>query len=108
MRVVVPARAERGLGWRPSSYPVTMSWPAWFFRIVPYLGRRRAGEDLEQEMRLHVELKRDRLVDVGVAPDAAAHAARRRHGNPALIREDTRCRLGGGAGSTASSGTCAT
>ena len=67
-----------------------MSCPAWLFRIVPYLGRRRAGEDLEQEMRLHVELERDRLVDVGVAPDAAACAARRRLGNPALIREDTR------------------
>ena len=67
-----------------------MSWLAWLFRIVPYLGRRPAGEDLEQEMRLHVELERDRLVDVGVAPDSAARAARRRHGNPALIREDTR------------------
>ena len=67
-----------------------MSWPAWLFHIVPYLGRRRAGEDLEQEMRLHVELERDRLVDVGVAPDAAARVARRRLGNPALIREDTR------------------
>ena len=67
-----------------------MSWPAWLFRIVPYLGRLRAGEDLEQEMRLHVELERDRLVDIGVAADAAARAARRRLGNPALIREDTR------------------
>ena len=57
-----------------------MSWPAWLFRIVPYLGRLRAGEDLEQEMRLHVELERDRLVDIGVAPDAAARAAQHRVG----------------------------
>ena len=72
-----------------------MPWPAWLVRMVPYLGRRRAGEDLEQEMRLHVELERDRLVDAGVAPDAAARAARRRLGNPALIREDTRAVWGG-------------
>ena len=67
-----------------------MPWPAWLFRVFPYFGRRRAGEDLEQEMRLHVELERDRLMDAGVAPEAAARAARRRLGNPALIREDTR------------------
>ena len=73
-----------------------MSWPAWLFRIVPYLGRRRAGGDIGQEMRLHVELERDQLVDAGVAPDAAARAARRRLGNPALIREDTRAVWGWG------------
>ena len=67
-----------------------MSWPARLYRIVPYLGRRQAREDLEHEMRLHVELERDQLIDAGVAPGAAARAARRRLGNPALIREDTR------------------
>ncbi len=41
-------------------------------------------------MRLHLELERDRLIDAGVAPEAAGRAARRRLGNPALIREDTR------------------
>ena len=75
-----------------------MSWPDWFCRIVPYLGRRRAGEDLEQEMRLHVELERERVIGVGVAPApaAAARAARRRLGNPVLIREDTRAVRGWG------------
>ena len=67
-----------------------MSWRAWLFRIVPYLGRRRADEDLEQEMRLHVELERERLTDAGVAPETAARTARRRLGNSAIIREDTR------------------
>ena len=47
-------------------------------------------------MRLHVELERDRLVGAGVAPDGAARAARRRLGNPALIREDTRAVWGWG------------
>ena len=67
-----------------------MSWPAWLCRIVPYLGRRRAEKDIEDEMRLHLELERDRQIDAGLTPAAAAHAARRRLGNPALIREDTR------------------
>ncbi len=73
-----------------------MAWPAWLYRIVPYLGRRQARDDLDQELRLHVELERDRLIDVGVAPEAAARAARRRLGNPALIREDTRAVWGWG------------
>lgn len=67
-----------------------MSWPSRLRRIVPYLGRRRAGADLEEEMRLHIELERDRLIDAGLDPAAAGRAARRRLGNPALIREDTR------------------
>ena len=67
-----------------------MSWAAWLCRIVPYLGRRRAGEDLEVEMRLHLDLERDLLIDAGLTPAAAARAARRRLGNPVLIREDTR------------------
>ena len=45
-------------------------------------------------MRLHVELKRDRLIDAGVAPEAAARAARLRLGNAALIREDARSAWG--------------
>ena len=67
-----------------------MSWPAWLYRIVPYLGRRRARADLEDEMRLHFELERDRLLDAGLTPATAERTARRRLGNTALIREDTR------------------
>ena len=67
-----------------------MSWPDRFSRLVPYLGRRRAGANLEEEIRLHLELERDRLIDAGLDPAAAARAARRRLGNPALIREDAR------------------
>ena len=71
-----------------------MSWPVCLYRIVPYLGRRRARADLEDEMRLHLELERDRLLDAGLTPAAAARAARRRLGNTALIREDTRAAWG--------------
>ena len=67
-----------------------MTRPAWLYRIVPYLGRRRARADLDDEMRLHLELERERLLDAGLTPAAAARAARRRLGNTTLIREDTR------------------
>ena len=62
----------------------------WFRRVWPYLGRRQADADLREELRLHVELERDRLRDTGVPDDEAARAAQRRLGNATLIRERTR------------------
>ena len=62
----------------------------WFRRVLPYLGRRQADADLEEELRLHVELERERLRDAGVPDGEAARAARRRLGNATLIRERTR------------------
>ena len=62
----------------------------WFRRVLPYLGRRQADADLREELRLHVELERERLRDTGVPDDEAARAAQRRLGNATLIRERTR------------------
>ena len=62
----------------------------WFRRVLPYLGRRQADADLQEELRLHVELERERLRGTGVPDDEADRAARRRLGNPTLIRERTR------------------
>ena len=62
----------------------------WFRRVLPYLARRQADADLQEELRLHVELERERLRDTGVPDDEAARAARRRLGNATLIRERTR------------------
>ena len=67
-----------------------MRWPTWMYRLVPYLGRRQADEDLREELRLHLELERERRRDAGVPDDEALRAARRRLGNVALIRERTR------------------
>ena len=64
--------------------------PSWLYRLLPYLGRRKAGEDLEEELRLHLELERERQRDAGVPEGEALRAARRRLGNPTLIRERTR------------------
>ncbi len=67
-----------------------MKWPAWLYRLVPYLGRRAAERDVEEELRLHVELERERQRDAGVPQVDALRAAQRTLGNPALVRERTR------------------
>ena len=61
-----------------------------FRRVWPYLGRRQADEDLREELRLHVELERERLRAAGVPDEEAVRAARRVLGNATLIRERTR------------------
>jgi predicted permease len=45
------------------------------------------ADDLDDEMRLHVELRQRRLEADGLTPDAAYTAARRRFGNAAAMRE---------------------
>ena len=62
----------------------------WFRRLWPYSGRRQADDELREELRLHVELERERLRDAGVPDEEAWRAARRRLGNATLIRERTR------------------
>ena len=67
-----------------------MKWPSWLYRLVPYLGSRRAEEDLQEELRLHLELERERQRDAGLPETDALRAARQKLGNAALIRERTR------------------
>ena len=67
-----------------------MRWPPWLCRLVPYLGRGQAEEDLQEELRLHLELEHERQRDAGVPEHDAYRAARRRLGNGTLIRERTR------------------
>ena len=67
-----------------------MKWPSWLYRLVPYLGRRQAEEDLQEELRIHLELERARQRDAGLSDADALYAARRKLGNGTLIRERTR------------------
>jgi len=48
---------------------------------------RRFQDDLEEEMRLHRELRQQEYLERGHAPEAARSAANRRFGNPTAIRE---------------------
>jgi len=67
-----------------------MKRPGWLYRLLPYLGRRHAEQDLEEELRLHPELEQERQRDAGVPEDEALRAARRNLGNAPLIRERIR------------------
>ncbi len=56
-------------------------------RVGMLFHRERFTHDLDDEMQLHLDLRRQQQVDSGVAPDDAAAAAHRRFGNPTLLRE---------------------
>ena len=51
------------------------------------LHRQRFTKELEDEMQLHLELRRQQQEESGVAPKDARAAAYRRFGNPTLVRE---------------------
>ena len=65
-----------------------MTWPAWLNRVLPYLGRRQARQDLQEELRLHMEFERERQRDAGATETEARRSARRRLGSIVVIRED--------------------
>jgi len=56
-------------------------------RIGMLLHRERFAKELEDEMQLHLELRRQQQVESGVAPKDARATAYRRFGNPMLVRE---------------------
>jgi len=52
--------------------------------------RKRRNQDLEREIRGHLELEEEDQRNAGVTPDEAPYAARRAFGNVNLIKEVTR------------------
>jgi hypothetical protein len=52
--------------------------------------RNQLHRELEDEMRLHRELREQENIEAGMAPDEAAYAARRRFGNEIVLREESR------------------
>ena len=59
-------------------------------RVRMWFGRRQFDRDLEDEMRLHQELRARQVASNGVPADDARAAARRRFGNATLLREKSR------------------
>jgi hypothetical protein len=53
-------------------------------------GRRRRDESVGEEMRQHIELRRQALIQEGWDPRDAAFEAKRMFGNTALLREEAR------------------
>jgi predicted permease len=65
-----------------------MSWTGeWKRRIGMLLHRGAFRRDLEDEMRLHMELRREQKMAAGMDSEAARQAALRRFGNPTRIAE---------------------
>ena len=58
-------------------------------RIWMLLRRRQLDSDLEEEMRLHVDLRTQQKMQAGLPPEDARHAAVRRFGNPTVVRESS-------------------
>src|SRR5579863_7983534 len=65
-------------------------------RIAMLLHPRRFRADLEEEMRLHLELRQRQHVECGLPPDEAHVAAQRRFGNRTLLREKSQAAWGWG------------
>jgi predicted permease len=59
-------------------------------RLVALFRRGQFDTDLEEEMRLHQELREQEQVERGVSPEEAHYAAQRRFGNKLVLRERSR------------------
>ena len=59
-------------------------------RLRVFTTRRQFDADLEDEMRLHVALREQRLREGGLSPDDASRQARRKFGHPTRISERSR------------------
>lgn len=66
----------------------------WKRRIAMLLGRGRFERELEEEMRLHIELRREQQMADGLAAEEARAAALRRFGNTTRMREKSRAMWG--------------
>ena len=64
-------------------------------RIVAFFRRDRLDDDVAEEIRLHLSLREQALIDSGLSPADAYREARRQFGNIARIREQTRDEWGG-------------
>jgi predicted permease len=65
-----------------------MNYPAEFLRRLRMAFRRsQLDRDLEEEMRLHLDLRLQQQIDSGLTPAVARHAANLRFGNVTRIKE---------------------
>ena len=59
-------------------------------RLRMLLRRGRFDADLDEEMRLHRELREQEEIERGLSPEEARYAAQKRFGNDLLLREESR------------------
>src|SRR3984957_21069053 len=56
-------------------------------RLHMLLNRGRFQAELDEEMQLHIELRRQQQVSAGLSPDAARSTAQRKFGNATHLKE---------------------
>src|SRR5437773_2049499 len=59
-------------------------------RVLILFRRKRFDTDLDEEMRLHRELREQEQIERGLSPKDAHYAAQRRFGNDLALREESR------------------
>ena len=65
-----------------------MSWPGEMTRRIRMLFQRdRFDAELEEEMQLHLELRRQQQIEAGIPAESARSAALRQFGNETAIKE---------------------
>ena len=65
-------------------------WHQFLFRLERIVHCREADQDLEEEIRSHIELETQDNIDRGMPPEEARRVARIRFGSAALAKEDSR------------------
>jgi predicted permease len=65
-------------------------------RLWMLVHARQFDADLEEEMRLHIELNMQEHMESGLTPDEAHYAAKRRFGNTTLVQEKSHAAWGWG------------
>jgi predicted permease len=70
----------------------------WLRELARRLGmlvhRRQFDRDIEEEMRLHLEMREQQQIEAGMTAEEARHAAVRRFGNPTLLAEKSHAAWG--------------
>jgi predicted permease len=59
-------------------------------RLIALFHRRQFDAELEEEIRLHQELREQEQIERGVSPEEARYAAKRRFGNKLVLRDESR------------------
>src|SRR5271156_2205550 len=67
-----------------------MSWRRLRENWRPWISRNHREEDLERELRCHLDLEAEEQSEAGVPNEEARYAAQRALGNATLVKEDTR------------------
>jgi predicted permease len=65
-------------------------WTEFARRLAMMLRGRQFDSELDEELRLHRELREQEQIKAGVDPEEARYAARRKFGNDLVLREESR------------------